>query len=119
MSDKKNARPGSVMATFLCCVLGVPTCVKLLPGLYAADMMSAVAVGVLLGAAYLALRPILRVVTFPVGCLTFGLFNAVIDVALLYGCAALIEGFAIESVIAAVGTALLIGLLSGIVGGFK
>ena len=33
MSDKKNARPGSVMATFLCCVLGVPTCVKLLPGL--------------------------------------------------------------------------------------
>ena len=51
MSDKKNARPGGVMATFLCCVLGVPTCVKLLPGLYAADMMSAVAVGVLLGAA--------------------------------------------------------------------
>ena len=112
MSDKKNARPGSVMATFLCCVLGVPTCVKLLPGLYAADMMSAVAVGVLLGAAYLVLRPILRVVTF-------GLFNAVIDVALLYGCAALIEGFAIESVIAAIGTALLISLLSGVVGGFK
>ena len=107
------------MATFLCCVLGVPTCVKLLPGLYAADMMSAVAVGVLLGAAYLVLRPILRVVTFPVGCLTFGLFNAVIDVALLYGCAALIEGFAIESVIAAIGTALLISLLSGVVGGFK
>ena len=119
MSDKKSARPGGVMATFLCCVLGVPTCVRLLPGLSAADMMSAVAVGVLLGAAYLVLRPILRVVTFPVGCLTFGLFNAVIDVALLYGCAALIEGFAIESVIAAIGTALLISLLSGVVGGFK
>lgn len=119
MSREKNTRPGSVFATFLCCTLGVPTCVKLLPGLYAADVMSAVAVGVLLGAAYLLLRPILRLVTLPVGCLTLGLFNVVIDVALLYGCAMLIEGFAIESIVSAIGAALLISLLSGIVGGFK
>ncbi len=119
MRDRRGGKPGSAFATFLCCTLGIPTCVKLLPGLLAADMMSAVAVGVLLGVAYLILRPILRLVTLPVGCLTFGLFNTVIDVALLYGCAALIEGFAIESLIAALGTALLINLLSGIVGGFK
>ena len=119
MSKREN-RPGRTFATFLCCVLAIPTAHAIMPGMIqVSEPTQAVAVGVLLGAAYLVLRPILRVVTFPVGCLTFGLFNAVIDVALLYGCAALIEGFAIESVIAAIGTALLISLLSGVVGGFK
>ena len=119
MSDKKNARPGGVMATFLCCVLGVPTCVKLLPGLYAADMMSAVAVGVLLGAAYLLLRPLLRLITLPLGCLTFGLFHWVIDVGLIYACAYFIEGFAVSSLAVAVLLALFVNALIAIVGGFR
>ena len=119
MSDRKKAKPGRTFATFLCCTLGVPTCTKLLPGLMAADLMSALAVGVLLGLAYIVLRPVLRLISLPLGCLTFGLFNTVIDVGLLYGCARLIEGFTIESVISAVLSALLINVLCGVVGGFK
>ena len=119
MSDRKKARLGGTFATFLCCTLGVPTCVSILPGLYAADVSASLTAGVLLGLAYLVLRPALRLLTLPIGCLTLGLFNTVIDVALLYGCDYFIEGFRIESVIAALGTALLINVIGAVAGGFR
>ena len=115
----KEARPGGIAVTFLCCVLGVPTCAKMLPGIVAADVMASLQAGVLLGVAYLLLRPGLKLLTLPIGCLTLGLTNFAIDVGLLYGCAYLIEGFSVESVISAIGTALLINGISAIAGGFK
>jgi|GEM_PF-1048955 len=115
----KSAKPGGIAVTFLCCVLGVPTCAKLLPGIVAADYMASLQAGVLLGAAYLLLRPGLKLLTLPIGCLTLGLTNFAIDVGLLYGCAHLIEGFSVESVIAALGTALLINGISAAAGGFR
>ena len=115
----KEARPGGIAVTFLCCVLGVPTCAKLIPGIAAADVMAGLQAGVLLGVAYLLLRPALKLLTLPIGCLTLGLTNFAIDVGLLYGCACLIEGFSVENVIAAVGTAVLINGISAFAGGFK
>ena len=115
----KPARPGGIAVTFLCCVLGVPTCAKLLPGITATDVMAAAQAGILLGLAYLLLRPALKLLTLPIGCLTLGLTNFAIDVGLLYGCSYLIEGFAVESVIAAIGAALLINGISAFAGGFK
>ncbi len=115
----QEARPGGIAVTFLCCVLGVPTCAKLLPGITAADVMASLQAGVLLGVAYLLLRPGLKILTLPIGCLTLGLTNFAIDVGLLYGCAYLIEGFSVENVIAAVGTALLINGISAVAGGFR
>ena len=115
----REARPGGIAVTFLCCVLGVPTCAKLLPGITAADVMASLQAGVLLGIAYLLLRPGLKLLTLPIGCLTLGLTNFAIDVGLLYGCAYLIEGFSVESVISAVGAALLINGISAVAGGFR
>ena len=115
----KEARPGGIAVTFLCCGLGVPTCAKLIPGIAAADVMAGLQAGVLLGVAYLLLRPALKLLTLPIGCLTLGLTNFAIDVGLLYGCAYLIEGFSVENVIAAVGTAVLINGISAFAGGFK
>ncbi len=115
----KPAKPGGIAVTFMCCVLGVPTCAKLLPGIVTADYMAALQAGVLLGVAYLLLRPALKLLMLPIGCLTLGLANFAIDVGLLYGCAYLIEGFSVESVIAAIGTALLINAISAFAGGFK
>ncbi len=119
MSDRKKAKPGRVFSTFLCCCLGVPACTQLVPGLVCASMEIALTAGVLLGVAYLIVRPILRLITLPLGCLTFGLFKCVIDVALLYVCAQLIDGFEIEHILSAIGTALVINTISGIVGGFR
>ena len=115
----QHAKPGGIAVTFLCCVLGVPTCAKLIPGIAAADVMAGLQAGVLLGVAYLLLRPALKLLTLPIGCLTLGLTNFAIDVGLLYGCAYLLEGFYAENVIAAVGTAVLINGISAFAGGFK
>ena len=115
----KKARMGGMAVTFCCCVLGVPTCCKLLPGLTMAEPLAAVQAGVLLGVAYLLLRPILKILTLPIGCLTMGVFNFAIDVGLLYASSYFIEGFAVESLTAAIGTALLINGVSGVAGGFR
>ena len=117
--DEKKVRPGGIAVTFLCCLLGVPTGAKLFPGIVVAEPMAAVQAGVLLGVAYLLLRPVLKLLTLPIGCLTLGLTNFAIDVGLLYGCAYLIEGFSVESVVSALGVALLINGISAVAGGFR
>ena len=115
----QKARPGGIAITVLCCLLGVPTCSQLLPGIVAADLMAAVEAGVLLALGYLLLRPILKLMTLPIGCLTLGLTNFAIDVGLLYGCAYLLEGFSVESIVSAIATSFLINAISAVAGGFK
>ena len=68
----------------------------------------ALVAGGLLGLAHLFLRPVLRVVFAPLGCLTLGLFGMVIDVGLLYGSSLLVNGFEVPGLPYAVITALVI-----------
>lgn len=108
----KKRRGGRWSAIFLCCTLAVPT-VAAMMGVYGGtptlkDAMPALTTGALLGVAHLFLRPVLRVIFAPLGCLTFGLFGMVIDVGLLYGCDRLVEGFAVPGLLYAVLTAALI-----------
>ena len=121
--DKKKKpqkpRPGAIAVTFLCCILGVPTAARILPGITCADPMAALQAGVLLGLAYLILRPAAKIVSMPLGCLTLGFANFAIDVGLLYGCAYLIEGFEIAGILDAVLTSLMINIISAVAGGFK
>lgn len=112
---------------FLTCVLAVPTCGMLLGelSLPAGPLNEAaiellrpwVAVGTLLGVAHLILRPVLRFLSAPLGCLTLGLFGFVIDVALIYGCDFLVDGFRISGLPYAILTAILINVISVVVGG--
>ena len=118
-------RRKSPFLVFLCCVLAVPTCGVLvgdlvLPGAWTEATLSRLrpwlTVGVLLGAAHLLVRPILRLLSAPIGCLTLGLFGLVIDVALIYVCAHFVEGFAVSGLLYAVLTAVLINTICAIVG---
>ena len=117
-----NRRQGSSgLLIFLCCVLAVPT-VGILMGLTPAEyeleaMRPALLVGALLGAAHLLLRPLLRLLFAPVGCLTLGLFGLVIDVGLIYLSAEYVEGFAVPSLLYAVLTALLINAVCAVAAG--
>ena len=115
----KKARPGAVAVTFLCCVLGVPTAAQILPGIAAVDAMAALQAGILLGLAYLLLRPLFKIAAMPLGCLTLGFANFAIDVGMLYGCAYLIEGFAVNGIVDAALTAVLINVTGFIAGGFR
>lgn len=123
---KKRKSPFLV---FLCCVLAVPTCGVLVGDLTLPEGMAAaalvnllrpwLAVGVLLGLAHLLIRPVLRFLSAPLGCLTLGLFGLVIDVALIYACAALVDGFQISGLLYAVLTAVLINTIVAVTGEWR
>ena len=108
----KKRHGGRWAIIFLTCTLAVPAVAALMG--YYGDTVSierlkpALVTGALLGLTHLVLRPILRVLCAPLGCLTFGLFGIVIDVGLLYGCDYLVEGFTVPGLLYAVLTAMLI-----------
>ena len=108
---------------FLCCLLAVPT-VAMMMGVYAGTptletVKPALAVGALLGIAHIFLRPVLRLISAPLGCLTLGLFGLVIDVALIYVCGSLVEGFTVPGPLYALLTAVLINAVCAVVAGRK
>ena len=102
---RKRRGAGRWTIIFLCCTLAVPT-VAWIMGFYgdAAPTLN-------------AMRPALRLLSAPIGCLTLGLFGLVIDVGLLYGCGALVEGFAVPSLLYAVLTAALINGVCAVAAG--
>ena len=119
MNNAKNVKQGRTFVTFICCIMAMVTCPYLLPGITVTEPMQAVAAGTLLGVAYLVIRPVMRLLTLPLGCLTLGLFNMVIDVALIWGCGMLIDGFAVAGIMDALLAAILVNSVCAIVGGFR
>ena len=116
----KKRRGGRHTIVFLCCTLAVPT-VAAMAGVYGAaptleQLQPALATGALLGVAHLLLRPVLRVLSAPLGCLTLGLFGMVIDVGMIYGCDKLVEGFEAPGLLYAVLTAVLINAVCAVTG---
>ncbi len=123
---KKRRSP---FLTFLCCVLAIPTCGVLVGTLTIPEGLAIepliellrpwIAVGTLLGLARLILRPVLRLLFAPLGCLTFGLFGFAIDVGLIYACAYLVNGFAMPTLLYAVLTAIFINIVSAVAGEYR
>ena len=93
---KRGARAFYV---FICCLLTVPLCVYFIDGIEAESIKATVMAGTLLGAAHVVLRPVLRLLSAPLGCLTMGLSGMVIDVALIYGCDRLLDGFRVDGLL--------------------
>ncbi|MBR6891283.1 MAG: phage holin family protein [Clostridia bacterium] len=117
----KKKKGGRWSVIFLCCTLAVPT-VAAMMGAYAGtptveQLAPALATGALLGLAHILLRPALRLITAPLGCMTLGLFGMVIDVGLLYGCDALVEGFELPGLLCAVLTAVVINAVCAVAAG--
>ena len=119
MSNSKSVKQSRTFVTFICCIMAMVTCPYLLPGITVTEPMQAVAAGTLLGLAYLVIRPVMRLLTLPLGCLTLGLFNLVIDVGLIYLSASFVEGFHVPSLLYALLTALLINAICAVVAGRK
>lgn len=95
MAGKK--RPPRYAIIFLTCLMTIPTLYTILyPEMCAGDLKAYIphfAVGALLGICHLVLRPILRLISAPVGCLTLGLVGTAIDIGLIYLCSAVVKGF--------------------------
>ena len=117
---KKKIGPGRVTVVMMTCTLAVPT-VAAMFGAYPANvtlelLTPALATGVLLGLAHLVLRPVLRILFAPLGCLTLGLFGMVIDIALLYLCGALVQGFQVPGLLYALLTSMLVNAICALAG---
>ena len=109
---RRNSKAPRGTLIFCCCVLAVPTVYCILNGWPERLDLNAfaplLATGAVLGVAHLILRPLLRIITAPLGCLTFGLSGTAIDVALIYLSARLVPGFPTPAFLCALLTALLI-----------
>lgn len=109
-----SARPSRGFVVMATCMLAVPTvaCIMQFISIRSQrDLELAVPyliVGAALGLAHLILRPLLRLLTAPLGCLTFGLSGTVIDVALIYLSARVLPAFQVPSLLYALLTAILI-----------
>ena len=110
-------RRGGAFYVFLTCVLAVPTGVYMMPGITADRPETAIAAGVILGIIHVLLRPLLRLVTMPFGCLTLGLAGLVIDVGLIYLADYLVTGFSVDAFAHALLLALLINVICAVTGG--
>ena len=116
----KKRHGGRWTIIFLCCTLAVPT-VAIMFGVYDGALTlerlkPALVTGVLLGAAHLVLRPVLRLISAPLGCLTLGLFGLVIDVGLIYACGSMVRGFSVPGPLYALRTAVLINAICAVAG---
>ena len=121
MSGRK--RPPRSAIIFLTCLLSIPTLYTILyPEMCAGDLKAYIphfAVGALLGICHLVLRPILRLVSAPVGCLTLGLIGTIIDIALIYVCAHFVNGFEKPTFTFAALAVLMINFICVLAGGRK
>ena len=120
---KSSARPSRSIVVMLTCILAAPTvaCIMQFISIHnQSDFKLAVPyliVGAALGVAHLILRPLLRLITAPLGCLTFGLSGTVIDVGLIYLSARVLPTFQVPSLIYALLTAILINAVCAILTG--
>ncbi len=112
MSNHRNSIFSSL--TFLVPILAILLFTQLLEGYSATSVWAALIAGVVLGGAYLLLRPLLRLLTLPMGCATLGLFFFVVDALLIMLCSALVPGFSVASFGWAILGAILISLLTAL-----
>lgn len=76
-------------------------------------LLSAVEAAILLGFVNAFIRPILKLFTFPLNCMTFGLFSFVINAFLFWvvGSGFFLSGFRVEGALASLEGSLLMGFV--------
>ena len=120
---RASARPSRSIVVMLTCILAAPTVACIMEFLTIRNQaelklaLPYLVVGAALGVAHLILRPLLRLITAPLGCLTFGLSGTAIDVGLIYLSARVLPTFQVPSLLYALLTAILINAICAILTG--
>ncbi len=92
------------------CIAGTVLAAYFLPAVHAREVTDAVLVGAVLSGVYQLLRPLLKLFTFPLAFLTFGLLNVLIDAGLLWMVAKEFEGYTFENFGWAIVTAVIVNI---------
>jgi putative membrane protein len=70
---------------------------KFVPGVQVTDYQTALIAAVVLALLNTFVKPILKILTFPITVLTLGLFLLVINALMVFATARLVDGFSIDS----------------------
>lgn len=114
----KRTMPGLVglLVMWLASAGAVWLTAELVPGVRVASFATALGVALVLGLLNAVVRPLLVVLTLPVTVLTLGLFLLVVNAAVLALCAWFLPGFAIAGFWNALVAALVLTLVSTVIG---
>ena len=78
------------------CVIGVPLCAYILPGVHVEPVYMSLMLGLILGGFFYIVRPLLKLLTIPIGCLTMGLFSLALDTGVIYLMSLYLPGFSLD-----------------------
>ena len=96
--------------------IGLAAAAYLVPGVTVADTTALVIGALVLGFVNAIIRPVMTLLTLPITVLTLGLFYLVVNAAAFGLAAALVPGFGVASFWAAVFGALVVSLVSWVIG---
>ena len=89
---------------------------KLVPGFNInADYVGFLKVGAVLGVINTLVRPLIKLLSFPLILLTFGLFSLVINILLLYYTSSLFSFFTIDSLLAGILGLIIISIVNSLI----
>jgi putative membrane protein len=91
---------------------------RVLQGFYVDTLTTSVIVAIVMGLLNTFLKPVLQFLSIPITILTLGLFYFIINIALVYLCAYLVDGFSISSIVAAFLFSISLSLIQWIAGWF-
>ncbi|PSR33215.1 MAG: hypothetical protein C7B46_10735 [Sulfobacillus benefaciens] len=101
------------LTVFVVTALGLAVISHIGIGIYAQRGVSVVWAALALGLVNMLVRPIVRLIAFPITLLTLGLFGWVINALMLWLVSDLVPGFVVTGFMPALWGSLLLGLISG------
>lgn len=111
-------RKSGILATWLVSALSVSATAWLLPGVHIASFFpDALLASLVIGLVNAVVRPLLVLLTLPVTLLSLGLFLLVINGLMLLLADHLLDGFAVDGLIWSVIAALVLSVVSSVLGG--
>ena len=91
----------NLLLRWLAAALALLLVAYLFPGIAVASFGVAVVAALMLGLVNAFVRPVVKMLTLPLTCLTLGLFSLVVNALLFWGVAAFVDGFAVEGALTA------------------
>ena len=67
-----------------------------LPGVHVEPVYMSLMLGLILGGFFYIVRPLLKLLTIPIGCLTMGLFSLALDTGVIYLMSLYLPGFSLD-----------------------
>ena len=83
-------------------------------GFHVTGLVAALIAALVIGLVNGTIGALLKLLTFPIGCVTFGLFNLVINALMLWLASKLVDGFRIDGFIPALIGAVLLSLVNSL-----